>query len=273
MPPTPEDRALDAFAKAFGGEPTSLGRAPGRVELAGQPYRLQRRPGPGRRDRPVDRGRRSPPTRAPGPGRLGQPRRGRRVPRRRAPAGLVGRDLGPLRPGGDLGDGPRRTARSARASRPPWPATSRSAPGCPARRACRPPSPYSWPARGSRDVSSGPGPIPTPRRTDAPGPDLATVRERVRRGRLGPARPVLEPLRQGRAGIRARLPIARVRPRPARRPPRRRSWSATRRPPGGWPTACTTAGGPNASGWSPTSRRSDGCRLGPPSFATSSWST
>ena len=35
MPSTPEDRALAAFHRAFGGGPTALGRAPGRVELLG----------------------------------------------------------------------------------------------------------------------------------------------------------------------------------------------------------------------------------------------
>ena len=35
MPSTPEDIARAAFAHSFGGEPTALGRAPGRVELLG----------------------------------------------------------------------------------------------------------------------------------------------------------------------------------------------------------------------------------------------
>ena len=44
--------------------------------------------------------------------------------------------------------------------------------------------------------------------------------------------------------------------------PRRRSSSATRRPRGGWPTGCTTAGGPSASGLSTTSGSQAG-RVGP----------
>ena len=35
MPSTPEEKALESFARTFGGAPTALGRAPGRVELLG----------------------------------------------------------------------------------------------------------------------------------------------------------------------------------------------------------------------------------------------
>ena len=85
------------------------------------------------------------------------------------------------------------------------------------------------------------------------GHDPEALGERVRRGRLGSARPVLEPLRPGRS-----RPVPRLRdagPRPAARwdTPRRRSSCATRRPRDGWPTGCTTRGGRSASAWWPPS--------------------
>ncbi len=42
---TLSEQAQAAFAAQFGGEPPSFACAPGRVELARQPHRLQRRPG------------------------------------------------------------------------------------------------------------------------------------------------------------------------------------------------------------------------------------
>ena len=100
-----------------------------------------------------------------GPGPLGELRRGRRLrrstPSSRARPGRWGRYVR----GVDLGDPRGVRAARPRASRPPWRATSRSAPGCPARRASRPPSPCSWPAPGCRPRRAGPTST-TPARMD-----------------------------------------------------------------------------------------------------------
>ena len=90
---------------------------------------------------------------------------------------------------------------------------------------------------------------------DGSGPGPAAVGERLRGGRLGAARPVLEPLRPGRPCPLPRLPDARACPTCRWAAPVRRSSSATRRPRAGWPTACTTAGGPSARPSWPTSRQ------------------
>ena len=238
MSSTPEGTARAAFVASFGGAPAVLARAPGRVELLGNHTdyngglvlaaaidRFTVVVGPGR-------------LRARGPGPLGELRPGRRL-----------LDLDAIERGepGSWGRYVRgvvwalqECARAAgvRASRRRSPATSRSARGCPARRASRRRSPCScsgpgWSGRGAAaDLD------------DPPRMELAKMlqrsRERVRRGRVGAARPVLGPLRPRRPRPVPRLPDPRLRAARRWATPRRRSSSATRRPRAGWPTGCTT---------------------------------
>ena len=179
------------------GRALDQGDRPQPRRAAGQPHRLQRRPRPGRRDRPVHGGRR-PGRRTGTRGRVGRrelpgPDRSLRpaiggIERRRA------RGLAPLRPRRRLGR--------------PGGVTGRSRSGFEAaiagrRAAGRGTVQLGEPAGGARDVPDRGGldrqaaPSTTAARMELASV-LQTVGERVRRGRLGAARPVLGPVRPGR---------------------------------------------------------------------------
>ena len=240
-------RAEAAFADRFGGEPAVMGWAPGRVELLGNHTDYN---GGLVIAAAIDRstvvaGRRL-------EGREArfesvQLRRGRCILARRDRAHRD-RDMGPIharRLLGAVGVGRaarvglrgrhrrRRPARRGAVQLGEPPGVGRLVPD-PARAGAGPSTPGVHPGRRR----------PAPHGT---GHDAPALGERVRRGRLGPARPVLQPVRPGRpcAVPRLRARWSTTACRWATLP--RRSSCATRRPRAGWPTGCTISAGPSAS--------------------------
>ena len=209
--------AHESFTRRFAGAARRdrLCSRPGRA--ARQSHRLQRRPGHRRRNRSHDGVPGQADLGSPGTSCIGGVRRGRYILARRNRADRA-RHLDPLRSRRMLGTQP--VVR---------PASSRlrglHRRRCPLRRR---PFELGEPSgflripldRARRSCQAGPAPNSPPRHGDPIRMELAQTSQalgkRVRRGRIGPARPVLEPLRPGRLRALPRLPHAGLRTAPAR---------------------------------------------------------